>query len=88
VFHTQLPDNNGIHILAGHFCEDAGQRQHQCCHQVCGSRYVVDFAKQDVAEYNPGWSAPFPSHSKTARRWEAVAVTADELAAGLVAASF
>jgi hypothetical protein len=50
--------------------------------------YVVGFATQGVAECNPGYTVPFPSHSKRARRWEAVAVTVDELAVEPVTASF
>jgi hypothetical protein len=48
----------------------------------------VDFATRGVTEYNPGCTAPFPSHSKMDRRWEAVAGTVDELAVEPVTASF
>jgi len=66
----------------------AGQRQHQYCHPACGSVCFVGFATRDVAEYNPGYTVPFPSHSRMARRWEAVVAMVDELAVELVTASF
>jgi hypothetical protein len=50
--------------------------------------YFVGFATQDVAECNPGYTVPFPSHSKMARRQGAVAETEEAPAVQPAVVSF